>query len=82
MINAGVGDSDLLINQWKAGVLIEDFGEADYAKAAREIDMIIGDDDVRKKARSVAERVFNLETVAGERYASLYEKVLTTDYTD
>jgi hypothetical protein len=68
-----------LINEWNAGVLIEDFGEEDYLKAAREIEVIMGDGDVREKARVVAERVFNLETVAGERYASLYEKVLTAD---
>lgn len=79
VINAGVGDSDLLINEWKAGVLIEDFGEDDYLKAAREIEMIMGDGDVRSKARFVAESVFNLETIAGERYASLYEKVFSQD---
>lgn len=78
VINAGVGDSDLLINEWKAGVLIEDFSEDDYLKAAREIDAIMRDDNVRKRARAVAEEVFNLETVAGERYASLYERVLAT----
>ena len=82
VINAGVGDSDLLINEWKAGVLIEDFGESDYLKAAREIEIIVGDDDVRRKARAVAERVFNLETIAGERYASLYERVLDQDLQD
>ena len=79
VINAGVGDSDLLINEWKAGVLIEDFGEEDYLKAAREINAIIDGVEVREKAREVAERVFNLETIAGERYASLYERVLATD---
>ena len=79
VINAGVGDSDLLINEWKAGVLIEDFREEDYLKAGREISAMVGDDDVRKKARAVAERVFDLGTIAGERYASLYEKVLSTD---
>ena len=82
VINAGVGDSDLLINEWKAGVLIEDFSEDDYLKAAREIDAIMRDDDVRKRARAVAEEVFNLETVAGERYASLYERVLEQDLQD
>jgi hypothetical protein len=51
-------------------------------KAAREIEEMMAAGDVRKKARSVAERVFNLGTIAGERYASLYEKVLSTDYTD
>src|SRR5215213_8280192 len=79
VINAGVGDSDLLIDEWKAGVLIKDFSEEDYLKAGREISAMVGDDDVRKKARAVAERVFDLGTIAGERYASLYEKVLSTD---
>jgi glycosyltransferase involved in cell wall biosynthesis len=76
VINAGVGDSDLLIDEWKAGVLIEDFGEEDYAKADREIQAMLTAADVRKKAREVAERVFDLGTIAGERYASLYERVL------
>jgi len=82
VINAGVGDSDLLINEWKAGVLIEDFSEDDFVKAAREIEAIMSDDDVRRKARLVAEEVFNLETIAGERYASLYERVLGQDSQD
>ena len=77
VINAGVGDSDLLIDEWKAGVLIEDFGEDDYEKAGREIEEMMAADDVREKARLVAERVFDLGTIAGERYASLYERVLT-----
>jgi hypothetical protein len=59
--------------------LIEDFGEQDYLKAAREIEIIVRDNEVRNKARSVAEQVFNLDTIAGERYASLYEAVLTAD---
>ncbi len=79
VVSAGVGDSDLLINQWKAGVLLEDFSEEDYLKAATEIETIVSDPAVRESARSVAERVFNLETIAGERYASLYEKVLEQD---
>jgi glycosyltransferase involved in cell wall biosynthesis len=82
VINAGVGDSDLLINEWNAGVLIEDFNEGDYLKAGTELSTIVRDPRVRESARVIAERVFNLETVAGERYASLYEKVLTTDYAD
>jgi len=82
VINAGVGDSDLLIDEWKAGVLIDDFNEDDFVKAAREIENIVREPGVRDRAREVAEKVFNLETTAGERYASLYEKVLTTDYTD
>jgi glycosyltransferase involved in cell wall biosynthesis len=79
VINAGVGDSDRLINQWKAGVLLEDFSEEDYLKAARQIEDIVREPAVRENARSIAEQVFNLKTIAGERYASLYEKVLEQD---
>jgi glycosyltransferase involved in cell wall biosynthesis len=82
VINAGVGDSDLLIDEWKAGVLINDFREEDYLKAGREIEAMVADREARRKARSVAERVFDLGTIAGERYASLYEKVLEQDLQD
>ena len=82
VINAGVGDSDLLINEWQAGVLIEDFGEEDYLKAAREIEGKVRDPKVRENARSVAEQVFNLDMIAGERYASLYEAVFEQDLQD
>jgi len=82
VINAGVGDSDVLINEWKAGVLIEDFSEEDYLRAAREIEAMIDEPQVRESARTVAERVFDLATIAGERYASLYERVLEQDLQD
>lgn len=82
VINAGVGDSDLLINEWKAGVLIEDFSEEDFARAGREISLMVSEPGGRERARAVAEKVFDLGTIAGERYASLYERVLSTDYTD
>jgi glycosyltransferase involved in cell wall biosynthesis len=82
VINAGVGDSDQLINEWKAGVLIEDFGDEDFVKAARELQEMMAADDVRARARAVAEEVFDLVTIAGERYASLYEKVLGQDLQD
>ena len=41
VINAGVGDSDTLINDWKAGVLIEEFDEAAYAEAGRGVEMMV-----------------------------------------
>jgi len=82
VINAGVGDSDVLIDEWKAGVLIDDFNEEDYLKAGREIEAMVADREARRKARLVAERVFDLETIAGKRYASLYERVLEQDLQD
>ena len=76
IINAGVGDSDSLINDWKAGVLIEDFTEDEYAQAGRSIEQMVSEPGVRKSARSVAEQLFDLNAIGAERYARLYERVL------
>ncbi len=78
ILNAGIGDSDALINDWKAGVLITDFTEEEFAKAASDIEAMVRLPDARDKARSVAQQVFHLEAVGGERYASLYERVLNS----
>lgn len=76
IINAGIGDSDSLINEWKAGVLIENFTEDEYAVAGRSIEKMVAESGIRKSARSVAEQLFDLNTIGAQRYASLYEKVL------
>ena len=78
ILNAGIGDSDGLIDEWKAGVLITEFTEEEFAKAAGDIEAMVRLPDAREKARSVAQQVFHLEAVGGERYASLYERVLNS----
>ena len=72
IINAGIGDSDALINDWKAGVLIEDFGDDEYLQAAHRIEDMVGKPEARQRARSVAEQLFDLNKIGAERYASLY----------
>lgn len=79
ILNAGVGDSDSLIHDWKAGVLIEDFSPEDFSQAGRAIEVMVNEPEVRKKARSVASQLFDLNEIGAVRYASLYERVLTTD---
>src|ERR1043166_8473315 len=76
VINAGVGDSDALINDWKAGVLLEDFNDAEFAAAGRAIEAMAAQPEVRQHARAVAEQLFDLNTIGAERYVSLYERVL------
>jgi glycosyltransferase involved in cell wall biosynthesis len=79
IINAGVGDSDALINDWSAGVLIEKFTDEEYVAAGRSIEKMVANPDVRFNARSVAEQLFDLHKIGGVRYASLYERVLNAD---
>lgn len=76
ILNAGIGDSDALIDQWQAGVLIRDFTDEEYKAAAENIEAMVAAPKAREKARRVAEQLFHLERVGGERYASLYRRVL------
>jgi glycosyltransferase involved in cell wall biosynthesis len=78
VINEGIGDSDALVDQWRAGVLIKEFNETEYETAAREIKAMVVAPQARMKARRVAEQLFHLETVGGARYAELYNKVLNS----
>lgn len=75
IINSGIGDSDALIDDWNAGVLLEDFTETEYAEAQTFIEAMAAKPGTRQNARAVAERLFNLQTVGVERYAALYERV-------
>lgn len=75
IINAGIGDSDALIDEWNAGVLLEEFTDAEYAGIANAIEAIAARPGARASARAVAERLFDLQTVGVERYAALYERV-------
>jgi glycosyltransferase involved in cell wall biosynthesis len=75
IMNAGIGDSDALINQWKAGVLFEDFNENEYARIGTLIEEMAGRPGTKEHTRAVAERLFDLQTVGAERYAALYERV-------
>lgn len=76
IINAGIGDSDALIDQWEAGVLIKDFTDEEYWIAAEKVQALVAAPGSREKARRVAEQLFHLEQVGAERYASLYRSVL------
>jgi glycosyltransferase involved in cell wall biosynthesis len=75
IINSGIGDSDVLIDDWNAGVLLEDLTETEYAEAGTFIEAMAAKPGTRTAARAVAERLFDLERVGVERYAALYERV-------
>jgi glycosyltransferase involved in cell wall biosynthesis len=77
IINAGVGDSDALITHEQIGALIHDFTEEDYGSAWATISALTGHpDQTRRRAREVAERLFDVRKIGVERYARLYERVM------
>jgi glycosyltransferase involved in cell wall biosynthesis len=79
VINAGVGDSDALADESRAAILIRDFNEVDFNAAWTKIAEVVSDPNIRTRARELAEKVFDLESVGGERYAQLYEAVFLQD---
>ncbi len=77
IINAGIGDSDVLVARDKVGVLVSDFNEVEYTRSFTFIEEFVSDaEQARGHTRAVAEKLFDLRGVGIERYASLYEKVL------
>jgi len=77
VLNAGVGDSDALIRNERVGTVIENFTDAEYEQAATAIERFTAEPElIRRRAREVAERIFDVRTVGAVRYARLYERVL------
>jgi glycosyltransferase involved in cell wall biosynthesis len=76
ILNAGIGDSDALATEWGIGALVTDFTDENYSRAVDKIEQLASESDVRSKARSVAKQLFDLESVGGVKYATLYERVL------
>jgi glycosyltransferase involved in cell wall biosynthesis len=76
VINAGIGDSDELVTQWNAGVLVDELKPDTFEQAYELIETFVANADARSNARRVAEKLFDLHMIGAQRYAKLYEAVL------
>ncbi len=73
--NRGIGDLDEMIETDAVGTLVEDFDPESYRQSLRQIGELEKDDWLAEKCRKSAARRFDLETVGGEKYRSLYRKL-------
>jgi glycogen synthase len=77
IINAGVGDSDALVTEHAAGVLVDDFTEDHYRKAIKHLTPFLDQPGpTRRQMRRVAQQLFDLQSVGVAAYARLYQRVL------
>ena len=76
VINAGIGDSDALVTDWKAGVLVHELDGTGFDNAYAQIATFLDDSNAKARARDIAEKLFDLNVIGGRRYADLYERVL------
>jgi glycosyltransferase involved in cell wall biosynthesis len=73
--NAGIGDTDQLLESERVGVIVREFTSEAYARSASEALRLISDPAIRDRCRAAARRHFDLETVGGERYRNVYRKL-------
>ncbi len=76
IINAGIGDSDLLVTEEHAGALLHALDSEGYAKAISEIESLAAQPGTRLRMREIADRLFDVSKVGVDRYTSLYNRVL------
>jgi glycosyltransferase involved in cell wall biosynthesis len=79
VINAGIGDSDALIDDEKVGALVRKFDQEEYARATTIIEAMTGDiEQTRQRTREVAERLLDVRRVGRDRYVELYQQVIAS----
>jgi len=79
VINSSIGDSDSLITNEHTGVLIKDFNAQEYERALQSISEFASKrEETRRLTREVAERLFDVRRTGLERYARMYESILST----
>jgi glycosyltransferase involved in cell wall biosynthesis len=74
--NAGIGDCDQMLKNHGLGVILSDFSEAEYRRAAGELCALIEDENTSHRCREYAGQELSLSRVGGPRYAAMYERLL------
>lgn len=70
--NSGIGDSDKIISDSNAGLLVQKFQEQEYLRIINQIDVLLKIDKI--KTRTAAKEYFSLEKGV-DLYNSVYEKI-------
>ena len=73
--NAGIGDTDELVEGGRVGVLVREFTREAYARAAEAALRLAAEPGVGRRCAEVARANFDLESVGGRRYAEVYRRL-------
>ena len=75
VINAGVGDSDRIVRQGRAGVVLPDMTRESFEESMESVHAMLSDSDTRHRCRHTAEDIFDLDQ--GVRaYKNLYDQLV------
>lgn len=73
--NAGIGDTDELLERERVGVVVRGFAREEFAEAAARAVSLAEDAGARARCTEAARRHFDLVTVGGARYLSVYRRI-------
>jgi glycosyltransferase involved in cell wall biosynthesis len=74
--NAGIGDCDQILAAHRLGIVLHEFSDAEYQRAAEAVCVLLADEKVRQRCYEFAERELSVVRVGGPRYAAVYERLL------
>jgi glycosyltransferase involved in cell wall biosynthesis len=74
IVNAGLGDTDGLVDQFAAGHVIPSYIPAELERAGARVAALIGDPAASRNARRLAEAAYDVRDGA-ERYRALYDSL-------
>ncbi len=73
--NAGIGDTDELVERERVGVIVRNFDASAYQAAAEQALTLVNELTVNERCRRVARQFFDLHTVGGQRYVNVYRRL-------
>jgi glycosyltransferase involved in cell wall biosynthesis len=73
--NAGIGDTDQLLEGERVGVVVRHFNTEELARAAEAALALAAEPGTEERCVAVARRHFDLRAVGGERYANVYRRL-------
>jgi glycosyltransferase involved in cell wall biosynthesis len=79
--NRGIGDLDAIVERENVGILVDDFSEEAYARAALRLARLLADPYVSERCRRLAEVCFSVE-LGVARYHELYFRIATAAHAD
>ncbi|MBW2214806.1 MAG: glycosyltransferase [Deltaproteobacteria bacterium] len=76
---SGCGDYDHLIPTESLGIVVSSTEREAYPQAAKELECLLADPDIRDRCRDAASRSVGLREVVAPRYAEIYQRLSDGD---
>lgn len=75
VVSTSCGDTDAVLRAEEVGVIIHEFGAADYERAADQVLELLARGDVSERCRRAARTHYSLAEVGGPRYVAVYRSL-------